>query len=410
MPSSKAPSFLSFEEYQEKVKNLKTSADVTAFAKDLIAPVLQGMLEAEMSEHLGYEKHDPKGKRTGNNRNGYSVKNLRTSFGPAALEIPRDRNGTFDPKVVPKYATVQSDVEEKIIAMYANGMTTRDINAYMAEIYGIDISAAMVSSITDKVLPLVHEWQTRPLSALYPILYLDGIHFKVRQDGRIVTKCALIILGINEQGMKEILGIWINETEGAKFWMQVLNEIKHRGVEDILITCTDGLTGFDEAIHAIYPDTQIQQCIVHQLRNTLKYIPHKKKEAVAQALKAIYTAPTEEAGLRALDAVKQQFPEYALYLKSWETKWPLLSPFFQYPAEIRKIIYTTNAIEGLNRQFRKVTKTTTIFPHDEALAKLLFLAAEDISKKWTMPVFNWGTIVAELAILFPEKSDLLIHD
>lgn len=410
MPSSKTPSFLSFEEYREKVKNLRTAADVTAFAKDLIAPVLQTMLEAEMSEHLGYEKHDPKGKHTGNNRNGHSVKTLRTSFGPAPIEIPRDRNGTFEPRAVPKYATVQSDVEEKVIAMYAKGMTTRDINAYMADIYGIDVSATMVSSITDKVLPLLHEWQTRPLFALYPIVYLDGLHFKVRQDGRIMTKCAYVMLGINTKGMKEILGLWINETEGAKFWMQTLDEIKSRGVEQILIACTDGLTGFDEAIRAIFPSAQIQQCIVHQLRNTLKFIPHKRKEAVANALKGVYTAPTEEAGLRALDAVKQQFSEYAIYLKSWETKWPLLSPFFQYPAEIRKIIYTTNAIEGLNRQFRKVTKTTTIFPHDEALAKLLFLAAEDISKKWTMPIFNWGTIVAQFAILFPEASDLLIHD
>lgn len=410
MPIPSNPPFISFEEYQEKLKNLKTSSDVTAFARDLIAPVLQSMLEAEMTEHLGYEKHDPRGRLTGNNRNGHSVKTLRTSFGPAPVEIPRDRNGTFDPRAIPKYATVQSDVEEKIIAMYAKGMTTRDINAYMADIYGIEVSATMVSSITDKVLPILHEWQARPLSSIYPILYLDGLHFKVRQDGRIATKCAYIILGINDAGMKEILGIWVDETEGAKFWLQVLNELKNRGVEDVLIACTDGLTGFDEAIKTMFPEAQIQQCIVHQIRNTLKFVPHKRKESMAHALKTIYTASTEEAGLRALDEVKIQFSEYALYLKSWETKWHLLSPFFRYPAEIRKIIYTTNAIEGLNRQFRKVTKTTTIFPHDEALTKLLFLAAQDLSKKWTMPIFNWGTIVAQLAIIFPEKSHRLIHD
>ena len=235
MPSSKQPSFLSFEEYQEKVKSLKTAADATSFAKELIAPALQSMLEAEMSEHLGYEKHDPKGKRSGNNRNGHSMKTLRAGFGEAPLEIPRDRNGAFDPKAVPKHSTVQSDVEEKIIAMYAKGMTTRDINTYMADIYGIDVSASMVSSITDKVLPFLHEWQSRPLATLYPILYLDGIHFKVRQDGRIVTKCGYVMLGINATGQKEILGIWINETEGAKFWMQTLNEIKTRGVLDIFI-------------------------------------------------------------------------------------------------------------------------------------------------------------------------------
>lgn len=402
------PKYLTYEEYQEKVNNLKTADDVMVFTRDLIAPALQTILEAEMSNHLGYEKHEPKGRGTGNSRNGHSLKTMRTSFGPATLEIPRDRNGDFEPRVVPKYETVQSDVEEKIVSMYAKGMTTRDINAHMADIYGVDISAAMVSSITDKILPLVHEWQTRQLSCLYPILYLDGLHFKVRQDNKIVTKCAYIILGINESGMKEILGIWINEAEGSKFWMQVLDEIKTRGVQDIFIACTDGLTGFSEAIHAIFPDAQIQQCIVHQVRNTLKYIPHKHRNVMAKSLRTIYTASTEEAGLRALNETKSQFPEYAIYLKSWETKWSLLSPFFSYPSEIRRIIYTTNAIEGLNRQFRKVTKTTTIFPHDEALTKLLFLAAQDISKKWNVTAHNWGIIVSQLAILFPEKSHLLM--
>lgn len=410
MSALQKPKYLTFEEYQEKIQNLKTAGDVTSFVRDLIAPALQNILEVEMAEHLGYSKHEFKGRGSGNNRNGYSEKTLKTSFGNAPIEIPRDRNSTFSPQIIPKYATVQSDVEEKIVSMYAKGMTTRDINAHMADIYGIEISAAMVSSITDKVLPLVQEWQTRPLSALYPILYLDGIHFKVRQDGKIVTKCGYIILGINEAGMKEILGIWINETEGAKFWMQILGEIKQRGVQDIFIACVDGLTGFDEAINAIFPETQIQQCIVHQIRNTLKYIPYKHKKAVAESLRGIYTAPTEEAGLRALEDVKKNFPEYALYFKSWETKWSLLSPFYSYPEEIRKIIYTTNAIEGLNRQFRKITKTTSIFPHDESLTKLLFLAANDIAKKWTMPVRNWGSIVNQLAILFPEKAHLLIRD
>jgi transposase-like protein len=267
----------------------------------------------------------------------------------------------------------------------------------------------MVSTITDKILPLVREWQTRPLSALYPILYMDGVHFKVRQDGRIITKCAYIILGINSSGSKEILGIWVGEEEGAKFWMKTLDEIKQRGVKDILIACTDGLSGFDEAIHAIFPEARIQQCIVHQVRNTLKFIPHKNKKAVAKALKKIYTSPTEKEGRLALDEAKAAFPEYAIYLKSWETKWPLLSLFFEYPTEVRRIIYTTNAIEGLNRQFRKVTKTTGIFPHDEALTKLLFLAARDIAKKWTISIQNWGTIVAELAAFFPEKASLLIQ-
>jgi transposase-like protein len=329
---------------------------------------------------------------------------LRTSFGYAPIDVPRDRNAEFVPQIIPKHTTTQSDVEEKIIAMYAKGMTTRDINAYMYDIYGIDISASMVSHITDLVLPKIEEWQSRPLSNLYPFVYLDGIHFKVRRDGRVVTKCAYIVLGVNESGHKEVIGIWVGEAEGSKFWMGILSELKNRGVQDILIACIDGLTGFDEAIKAVYPKTIVQQCIVHQVRNTLKFIPHKDRKAVAISLKSIYTAPTEKDGLLALEETKKNFPKYSLYFKSWETKWPLLATFFEYPEEIRRIIYTTNAIEGLNRQFRKVTKTTSIFPHDEALKKLLYLATNDIVKKWSMPIFNWGSIVSQLVILFPEKS------
>jgi len=398
------PRYLSYEEYQNKVANLKTASDVTNFAKDLIAPTLQAMLEAEMTEHLGYKKHEAKGRNTGNSRNGHSEKLLRTSFGYTPIDVPRDRNAEFIPQIIPKHVTTQSDVEEKVIAMYAKGMTTRDINAYMYDIYGIDISASMVSHITDLVLPKIEEWQSRPLSNLYPIVYLDGIHFKVRKDGRVITKCAYIVLGVNENGHKEVIGIWIGEAEGAKFWMGILSELKNRGVSDIMIACIDGLIGFDEAIKAIYPQTIIQQCIVHQVRNTLKFIPHKDRKVVAMSLKSIYTAPTEKDGLLALEATKKTFPKYSLYFKSWETKWSLLTAFFEYPEEIRRIIYTTNAIEGLNRQFRKVTKTTSIFPHDEALRKLLYLATNDIAKKWSKPIFNWGSIVSQLVILFPEKS------
>lgn len=400
---------LSFEQYQSKVAGLKTASDVTNFLKELIAPTLQAILEAEMAEHLGYQKYEPKGRGSGNSRNGYSQKSLRTSFGNTPLQIPRDRNAEFSAQIIPKHATIQSDVEEKIIAMYAKGMTTRDINAYMEDIYGIDVSASMVSSITDTILPKIAEWQSRSLSPLYPFLYLDGIHFKVRKDNRVVTKCAYIALGINERGHKEILGIWVGEAEGAKFWMGILTELKTRGVEDVLIVCTDGLTGFDDAIRAVYPAARIQQCIVHQVRNTLKFIPHKDRDKVAQALKTIYIAPTEVAGSLALEGVKKTFPQYALYLKNWETKWHLLSVFFEYAPEIRKIIYTTNTIEGLNRQFRKVTKTTSVFPHDMALTKLLYLAAADIAKKWTLPIQNWGSIVAQLAVLFPEKAAALIN-
>lgn len=403
------PHEISYEEFETKKANLKTMADVSNFLKDLIAPTLQSMLEAEMVEHLGYEKYESKGKKSGNSRNGHYEKTLRTSFGNTPVHIPRDRNSEFEPMIIPKYKTAPSDVEEKIIAMYAKGMTTRDINDYMYDIYGVDVSASMVSGITDLILPRIAEWQNRLLSPLYPFIYLDGIHFKVRKENRVITKCAYIVLGVNESGHKEVLGIWIGEAESAKFWMGILNELKSRGVADMLIVCTDGLSGFEEAIKAIYPGSVIQQCIVHQVRNTLKYIPHKDKKDIARLLREIYTAPNEKTGLEALDAAKKKFPQYSLYLQSWETKWHLLSPFFEYPEEIRRVIYTTNTIEGLNRQYRKVTKTTSIFPHDQALLKLLYLATVDVSKKWTMPVFNWGTIIVQLSILFPEKSNALIR-
>jgi putative transposase len=409
MKQLQQPKPLSYEEYTKKVNGLKNTNDVNDFIKSLIAPTLQAILEAEMTEHLGYEKYNSKGKNSGNSRNGHSEKLLKTSFGNTELSIPRDRNAEFTPQIVGKHVTVQSDVEEKVIAMYAKGMTTRDINAYMYDIYGIDVSASMVSSITDTILPKITEWQSRPLSQLYTFVYLDGIHFKVRRDGRIITTCAYIALGVDERGHKEIMGIWIGEAESAKFWMGVLSELKTRGVEDMLIVCTDGLSGFPEAITAIYPSARIQQCIVHQVRNTLKFIPHKDREKVATELKTIYTAPTQEAGLLALTEIQKKFPEYTVYLKSWETKWGLLSTFFEYPSEIRRIIYTTNTIESVNRQFRKVTKTTTIFTHEQALTKLLYLATVDISKKWTMPIFNWGTIIAQLVIMFPEKSAKLLN-
>ena len=401
--NKRKPKPISYEEYQEKISKLKTMSDVTNFAKELIAPTLQSMLESELTQHLGYEKHASSGRGSGNSRNGYSKKKLKTSFGPADLDVPRDREGSYDPLAVKKYETIESDVEEKIIAMYAKGMTTRDIHTYMQDIYGIEVSAGMISTITDKVMPLITEWQNRPLSELYPILYLDGIHSKVREDGRIVNRCAYTVLGINSEGMKELLGIWVGGSEGAKFWMSVLSELKQRGVRDILITAVDGLTGFSEAIKAVFPATQIQQCIVHQIRNTMKYVPHRDKKQFCDDLKIIYTAPTEEAGLKALEEVKGKWKQYQLYLKRWEDNWSELSPFYAYPQEIRRIIYTTNAVEGVHRQFRKVTKTTTVFPTTDSLIKLLWLAQEDISRKWTMPVHNWGSIYTQLAILFPEK-------
>lgn len=290
--------------------------------------------------------------------------------------------------------------------MYAKGMTTGDINEHMEEIYGVDVLSSMVSAITDKVLPLIQEWQQRPLSAIYPIVWLDGLHFKVKDNGKIVNKCADTILGINTDGMKDILSICINETEGAKYWLQVLNELKNRGVQDILICCVDGLKGFSDAIQAVFPHTDVQQCLVHQVRNTMKYILHKFGEKFCAYLREIYTAPNEQAGFEALQVAKQKWPLYVPYLKSWGKKWPELSTFFVYSPAIRKMIYTTNAVENLHRQLRKVTKTTSIFPHEESLLKLLWLAARDVSKKWTMPAPGRYEIISQFAIMFPDRIKL----
>ncbi len=403
---SQKPQMISYEEFQEKVRNLRTSGDATSFLKELIAPTLQSMLEAEMAVHLGYDKHDNAGKLSGNSRNGYSSKTIKNDFGEQRISIPRDRNSEFEPIAVKKHESTQSDVEEKIIAMYGKGLSTRDINGYMYDIYGINVSSDMVSAITDKVVPDIKAWQSRPLDDVYPILYLDGVHFKVRDGGKIISKCAYIILGINTSGIKEIIGVWIGENEGSKFWMGVLNDLKHRGVKDILIACIDGLKGFPEAIRTIFPETEIQECIIHQIRNTTKFIPYKHKKSFCKDLKTIYTAITEEVALEALEEVKSKWPQYAIYLKSWEDKWGTLSTFFAYPEQIRRIIYTTNTIESLNRQFRKVTKTTSIFPHNDALKKLLYLAQKDITKKWTMPIRDWGEIAAQLGEFFKGRMGI----
>ena len=397
---------LNHEQYQDKISKLKTLDDLNNFAKELIAPVLQEMLEGEMENHLGYPKHSPAGRNTGNSRNGYSHKTLKSKYGEMELSVPRDRKGDFEPEAVRKYQTIDNAVEEKIISMYAKGMSTRDINAHMQDIYGVDVSSTMVSSITDKVLPLLAEWQDRPLPSLYAVLYLDGIHFKVRDNGRIVNKCCYTVLGLNMEGKKEVLGLWVMETEGAKFWMSVLTDLRNRGTEDVLIACTDGLKGFKEAIAAVFPQAVLQRCIVHQVRNTMKYTASKHLKEFCNDLKSIYRAPSEEAGLKALEAVKEKWPQYKLHLQRWEQDWPELSVFFLFSPEVRRLIYTTNPVESLHRQMRKVTKTTSVFPHDESLKKLLFLAHQDISKKWTMSVQNWGLIISQLAIEFPDRVKL----
>lgn len=405
----KKPRILSYEEYQEKLKTIGpiiSADDALNALRDIFAPTIQDMLEAEMTNHVGYEKHATAGDGSGNSRNGYSKKTLKSKMGSTEIAVPRDRQGTFEPVVVKKYQTSTNEIEEKVIAMYQKGMTTRDIHDHLQDIYGVEVSAGMVSTITDKVIPRIHEWQNRPLDAVYPIVFLDGIHFRVKDGGRIVNKCSYTVLAINCEGKKELLGMWIGENESSKFWAQVLNELRNRGVEDIIVCCVDDLTGFSDAINIVFPNTQIQKCIVHQIRNTIKLVAHKDRKKFCHDLRTIYTAPTEEAGLQALETVNQTWPEYKPQLKKWEDKWPELSTFFQFPQEVRTIMYTTNSVESLHRQQRKVTKTTSLFPHDEALMKLLWLAQEDFTKKWTAPIPNWGKIISQLALMFPERIKL----
>lgn len=384
---------ISYEDLQKKIRMLKTPDDIQGFLKELTA-----------SPSASTENPIPKkGPGRGNWRKVQAAE-VESELLPAPVLTPKAKVKARPS--VRKYETVENELDERIIDLYAKGMTTRDIQGHLRDMYNVAISPEAVSNVTDKILPLVKEWQVRPLSRLYPIMYLDGIHFKVRDSGKIVSRCAYVMLGVNDEGHKEILGIWIGESEGAKFWLQVLTEIKNRGVEDILICCIDGLRGFGEAIESVFPETIIQHCIVHQVRNTMKYVPHKYRKDFCDSLRRIYTAPTEEAGLEELQGVKTAWPQFELYLKSWEGKWAQLSTFFTYPQELRHIIYTNNAIENLNRQFRKVTKTTCIFPHADALQKLLWLAQYDISRNWMWPVRNWGAVMMQLAILFPEKSIL----
>jgi putative transposase len=401
-----AEKVLASGEFEEDVKHIKTTAQLHEYVKSLVGPTLEKILQAELSHHLGYEKYESIGRNLGNSRNGAYPKTINTNSGGINIEVPRDRDSTYEPKIIPKGKITDNEFEDKIISMYAKGMSTRDINEHVADMYGADMSDPMVSMITDKVLPLIIEWQSRPLESLYCFLYLDGIVYKVRDNGKIVNKTVYVVMGIDKQGHKDVLGLWIAGTEGSKFWMSVLTEIKNRGVKDVLFASIDGLSGFSEAIKAVFPDCNIQRCIVHQIRNTLKYIPHKDMKAFAGALKTIYTASTEEAGYEALLQLKEDWPQYAVYLKSWETNWSDLSTFYSYSPEIRRILYTTNPIESLNRQFRKVTKTTTIFPTDQSVLKLLWLAQRDIVKKWTLPIQNWGQILAQLSVLFPEKISL----
>lgn len=378
--------------------------DVQEMLKDLLGDTLQGMLEAEMDETLGYSKYDYQNKQTDDSRNGYSKKTVTSSMGPIDLDIPRDRKGEFEPQVVKKNQTDISDIEDQVLSMYAKGMTTRDISSHLSQVYGVDASAEMISHMTDRILPIAKEWQNRPLECKYAIVFMDAVHFHVREDNRTVKKAVYVAIGTKLNGQREVLGMWVGGNESAKYWLGVLNEIKNRGVEDIMIVSVDGLTGFGDAIHAVFPEAEIQRCIVHQIRYSTKFISYKDIKNFMKDLKLVYKAATEELALAALDELDETWgKKYPASIASWRNNWPQLSTYFKYPAEIRRLIYTTNSIENFNRQLRKVTKTRTIFPTDDALFKILYLAMMDITKKWTGKSWDWGQTLDQLCIYFGDR-------
>lgn len=387
-----------------KENNLVSAQDAQNALKDLFAETLQEMLEAEMDTHLGYEKHDVQSKQTSNSRNGKSKKTITSEYGEQEIAVPRDRLGEFEPVVVRKHQSNVTGIEDQIIALYAKGVSTREIQDHLHNLYGIDVSPTMISNVTNKIVPLIKEWQNRPLQAVYAVVFLDAIHFKVKQDGAIVNKAAYMVIGIDLDGNKDVLGMWIGENESAKFWLSVLNDLKNRGVQDILITCVDNLTGFSQAITACYPKTEIQKCIIHQIRNSTRYVSYKDLKKVTADLKPIYKAATEEMALVELDRFEETWgAKYPLIIRSWRTNWDELATFFKYPPEIRKLIYTTNMIESYHRQLRKVTKGKSIFPTDEALLKMLYLVTMDVTRKWTGRVQNWGQMLLQLSVFFPER-------
>ena len=383
----------------------KNGTDVNSIMRDMMSIILEGTLDAEMDEELGYSKYDYRNKDTENSRNGYSKKTMHTSYGDMDINVPRDRKGEFEPQVVKKYQnTVTQDMEEKILSMYAKGMTTSDIESHMRELYDIDVSDTTISRITDKVLPLIKEWQERPLEEVYAVVFMDAIHYHVRSEGRIVKRAVYIAIGINMAGIKDVLGMYIGENESAKFWLSIMNGLKNRGVEDILITCVDGLTGFPQAIEAVYPNAEIQQCIIHQIRNSTKYVSYKDLKKLMADLKTVYSAPDEKTAVTNLEEFGKKWDsKYPQIHKSWSERWPTLATYFKYPEAVRRLIYTTNTIEGFNRQLRKVTKSKTVFPSDDSLLKMLYLAMMDITKKWTGHRQDWGQIHAQLEIFFVER-------
>lgn len=392
----------------ELIRDYKNPEDLIGeqgLLKQLTKALLERAMEAELTHELGYERNDRVSlKESGNRRNGTSSKTVRSKHGEIDLDIPRDREAEFEPVLIKKHQRRFDGFDDMILSLYSKGVSTRDIRSHIEEMYGIEVSPDLISTVTDNVQELVREWQTRPLDAVYPIVYLDALRVKIRYEGTVQNRCIYLGVGVNLEGKKEALGMWSAESEGAKFWLSVLTDLNNRGLRDIFISCVDGLKGFTEAIESVFPDTITQLCIVHQIRNSLTYVSHKEKKSVAADLKSIYAAVTEEEALAALEAFSQKWDaRYPIIAKSWRANWPKISPMFRFSGEIRKAIYTTNAIESLNYSLRKITKTRAAFPSEEAAIKLLWLGLQNAAKRWTMPIRNWSLTMNQFAIIFGDR-------
>ena len=389
---------------KEVLKQFKTEEDVSKFLKDLHSQVLEQMLQGEMDAHLGYEKHDVAGSNTGNSRNGSFPKTIQTEHGESTIQIPRDRNGEFEPVIVPKHQSRGLSIEKLVISLYAKGMSVSDIEEELRSIYEINLSGSSISIITNKVIQAAQEWQNRPLERQYLIVWMDGIILKSRDGGKVINKTVYICVGLPKTGKKEVLGLWVGKAESASFWMSVLTDLKARGVEDILITCTDNLNGFTDTIRSVFPEAATQICVVHQIRNSCRYVTYKDLKKFTVDLKTIYGAVNKEAAATALDAFEQKWDsKYRYAVRSWRTNWDDLTTFFDYPVEIRKIIYTTNLIENLNGKIRKYTRAKLSFPNDDALKKSVYLAINEIEKKWTMPIKNWAIVLNQFITIFEDR-------
>lgn len=391
----------------ELIKDCKTQADFfgeNGLIKSLVKSLLERAMNAELTHHLGYEKHDPKGRNSGNSRNGASLKNMQGDDGNIPIEVPRDRNGTYTPEIIPKHQTRFEGLDDKILALYARGMTTRDIQDQLHEMYQVDVSPALISHVTDAVTEEVRVWQNRALDPIYPIIFLDALMLKIKENKQVINKAVYLALGVNLDGQKELLGIWISQNEGAKFWLSILTEIKNRGVQDIFIACVDGLTGFPDAISVVFPRTKVQLCIVHLIRNSVRYVSYKDLKEITSDLKGIYRAATVDEAENALtDFAEKWDNQYPRISKLWLNNWENITPFFAYPEDIRRVIYTTNSIESLNMTLRKVLKNKRFFPSDEAALKQLYLGIKNISKKWTMPIRDWNAAMNRFLIEFSDR-------